>query len=156
MTRPLVVVVGLACVVVMAGCMKHTYTVGAGAPAGEIVYEHWHHHWLFGLIGDENLDLKRICPSGNATIHEETSFLNGLVAALIGVIYSPTTVTIRCADGSTAELELDERQVSRIVTDPRFLEFVKWSAPEHLEAVKLALRERYGLTVEGEKIAAAH
>ena len=36
-----------------AGCYRHTYTVGAGAPAGPLVYDHWHHHWLWGIINPD-------------------------------------------------------------------------------------------------------
>ena len=71
-------------VMVTAGCYEHTYTVGRGAPAGPIVYEEWQNHWLGGLIGHDTHELETVCPSGNATIHDEQSFLNGLVSALTG------------------------------------------------------------------------
>ena len=54
-------------VLVVAGCYQHTYTVGAGAPAGPIVYDEWQSHWLGGLIGGRTHDLGGTCPSGNAT-----------------------------------------------------------------------------------------
>jgi hypothetical protein len=123
----------------MTGCMKHTFTVGRGAPLNsEVVYDHWHHHWIFGLIGDLNVDINHLCPSGNATIHEETSFLNGLIAALIGGLYNPTTVTVRCAGGDVTEIDLSADDVHRIVTDPRFLDLVEEEAPDRLLEVMLA------------------
>ena len=104
----------LAC----AGCYRHTYTLGAGAPAGPLVYDRWQHHWLWGLINpDRQLALKAVCASGDATIDTEMSFLNGLVNALTWGIYSPTTVKIRCA-GASANLELDAEDIARIVADP--------------------------------------
>ena len=39
-------------IVVAAGCYEHTYTIGAGAPAGPVVYGEWQSHWLAGLIGE--------------------------------------------------------------------------------------------------------
>ena len=84
------------------GCMKHTYDVGAGAPRGKVVYDNWESHWLFGIIGETQLDIKEICPSGNATIHDETDFLTGLVGALIGIIYRPSKVTIRSGCKATS------------------------------------------------------
>jgi len=134
----LVVVLGL----LLTGCFKHTYQVGAGAPEGEVVYKHWHHHWLFGLIRPElqkTLDLNKFCPSGDATIHEEQSFVNGLINVLVGIIYSPTTVTIRCGDGSQARIELSEEQVAGLVRDPLFPLIVDQVVPERLDEVNLAL-----------------
>ena len=126
----------------LGACFQHTYTVGTGAPEGEIVYKHWHHHWLFGTIRpklQKNLDVEKFCPSGNATIHQEVSFVNGLIDVLIGIIYSPTTVEIRCDDGQLAEVELDGEDIAAIVSDPVFLDVVAEVAPERLEETRLAL-----------------
>ncbi len=128
----------------LTACFQHTYNVGAGAPDGEIVYRHWHHHWIFGLIRPElqkELDLEKFCPSGNATIHQKVSFVNGLVDVLIGFIYSPTTVEIRCDDGSTARIDLAEEQVARILADPRFPDLVREVAPDRLAVTLAALDE---------------
>ena len=138
-------------ILAMTGCFKHTYHVGTGAPDGELVYKHWHHHWVFGLIGGESLDqaidLKKICPSGNATIHEEISFVNGLVDVLIGIVYSPTTVTIRCAESSEPiEVNLSAEEVTQIVTDPYFILAVERMVPHRLEAVFLALENNQKTT----------
>ena len=140
----------LASALVLAGCFQHTYVVGKGAPEGEVVYKHWHHHWLFGTIRpklQEELLVSEYCASGNATIHQEMSFVNGLINVLIGIIYSPTTVTIQCDDGTTAEIELDAEDVARIVNDPTFLEVVAELVPERLEETRLALA---GLAAETE------
>jgi hypothetical protein len=67
-------------------------TVGQGAPGAPVVYEEWQQKWLAGLIGDTNLDVEQRCPSGNATIHDEHTFLNGLVGILTPGIFTPTTV----------------------------------------------------------------
>ncbi len=128
----------------IGGCFQHTYTIGKGGAHGEQVYKNWHHHWLFGLIRPKHqktLDVAKLCPSGNATIHERVSFVNGLIDVLVGIVYSPTTVTILCDDGSRAELELDEQQVSQIVTDPRFLILVEELAPLRLAEARTALAQ---------------
>jgi len=132
----------VALVISMPACLKHTYVVGSGAPQGEITYKHWHHHWLFGLIRPElqnELDVDKFCPSGNATVHEETSFANGLVDVLTTFIYAPTTVTIRCQEGGEAEVELDADAVARITRDPNFLRFLEEVAPERVGAARAAL-----------------
>ena len=122
----------------LAGCYEHTFTVGAGAPQGPVVYDHWENFWLDGLIGHHKYDIEEICPSGNATIEGYQSFLNGFVTGLTVGIYSPTTLKIRCQTGRRADLELSAEDVERIVLDERFLEAVGEVMPERLEEVREA------------------
>jgi hypothetical protein len=120
--------------VAAAGCYHHSFTVGAGAPGGALVHDEWRHHWLWGLVDpDSDLELRQVCPSGDATIEGEVTFLNGLVHVLTSGIYTPTTVRVRCS-GTRAELdlELDADEVARIVEDPVFLLWVSHVVPEHL------------------------
>ena len=126
-------VVGL--VLVLASCYEHTYTVGGGAPASPVVYGEWQHHWLGGLIGERTHEMGEICPSGNATIHDEQTFLNGLVTALTGGIYAPTTVTIRCSTGQSAQLQLSKKEIVSILTAPAFRERVETVLPGRLRNV---------------------
>jgi hypothetical protein len=129
----------LAVVLALVGCFKHTFTVGNGAPEGAVVYDHWHSHWLFGIIGEENVDVHKLCPSGNATIHEETTFVNGLIGAFIGLIYYPTTVTIRCHGGrADATINLTTAQMAALVADPGFISLVEEVAPERVRDARLA------------------
>ena len=142
MKKVLPLTLALAVMLPLAGCFQHTFTVGTGAPDGELVYKAWHHHWLFGLIRPEYQDevlVSKVCPSGNATIHKETTFLNGLIDVLIGFLYSPTTVTITCDDGSQTEVELSAEEVAEIVNDPLFLEIVAERQPERLVEMRMAL-----------------
>ena len=119
------------------GCYKHTFNVGQGAPNGKQVYNSWHAHWLFGIIGDKELDIDQICPSGNATIHNEISFVNGLVGALIGVVHYPTTVWIKC-EQTTSALELSVDQAITLATHPDFLHYVGEVAPDLMEKAEKA------------------
>jgi Bor protein len=80
-----------------AGCFHHVYHVGTGAPAAPMVYNSWHNHFLFGIIGEDAVDVSRLCPSGNATIRNDITPINGVICVLIGVIYCPTTVEVHCA-----------------------------------------------------------
>lgn len=135
----LIVIVAVACVCATS-CWKHTFTVGAGAVDGQQVYKKWHHHFLFGLIGDTNVEVEKVCSSGNATIKDQHSFLNGLIQAVTFGIYGPTTVKVYCDDGKQANIELSGEQVSEIVNDPRFLWVVNDFVPERLAEVQTALR----------------
>ncbi len=143
-TSRLAILAAAALALALTGCLQHTVSIGTGAPEGALVYKNWHHHWLFGLIRPEHqeeLDLAAVCPSGNATLHEETSFVNGLVDALTWFIYSPTTVTILCDDGTETEIALSAGDVSRVIHDPRFPELVAEVAPARLAEAQAALED---------------
>ena len=118
-----------------AACYRHTIHFGGGAPTGELLYDHWEHFWIVGLIGDKMLDVEQICPSGRVTIEARQTFLNGLVAALTSGIYTPRRLRLRCEDGGTASIPLGSDDVHRIVNDERFSDWVAVDAPELLSAV---------------------
>jgi hypothetical protein len=104
--------VGLVCAALMVGCYKHTYTVGSGGNTDkDAEYSAWEAHWLAGLIGETDIDVKAICPSGNATIKDRHSFLNSVVNALVGIIYAPTTVEVYCGEGAPAALTVSPEQL---------------------------------------------
>ena len=127
----------LTLIIVTTGCFEHTYTMGQGASAAPVVYDEWHSQWLGGLIGERNLDINVLCPSGNATIHDEQSFLNGLVTVLTTGIYSPTTVKVRCEGGRSADVDLSRQEVIGIITAPAFLERIEAMVPERIEEARL-------------------
>jgi hypothetical protein len=142
MKRAATVLTVLGLTIGSSACLQHTYTLGHGAADAEIVYKHWHHHWLFGLIRPElqqQLDVARLCPSGNVTIHQEMSFANGLVDVLTFFIYTPTTVTVQCDGGETGDVELSADTVARITRDPRFLDYVAEVTPRRLDEARTAL-----------------
>ncbi len=125
---------GLVLVVLIgaAACHRHSFVVGTGGNLNaEPKYSHWHAHWLLGLIGEESVDVKSVCPSGNATIKDHMSFLNGLVAVLIGIVYSPTEVEVYCDDsGKSAKLMLTPDQMQRLALRPEVQEWIRSENPE--------------------------
>lgn len=130
-----VVTLCLALAFAFTGCMKNQYTIGSGSPTdGPPDSSRWNAHWLFGLVGEDNAEVAKICPSGNATIKERTTFVNGLIGALVGVIYKPTTVQIWCSGGSTAQLELSPEDLRRAALTPEA------SALAHAESDELGAR----------------
>jgi len=136
MTRGLgTTLMSAALLLVLTGCYEHTFTVGAGAPSAPVAYDHWENFWLDGLIGHTKMDLEEMCPSGNATVEVNQTFLNGFVRVLTVGIYAPTTIKIRCETGRRSDLELSSEDVQRIVLDERFLEVVEATMPERLEEV---------------------
>ena len=159
------------CCVVAAlstGCFKHSHVVGAGGDVeSEPAYSRWESHWFFGIIGESELNVNEVCPSGNATIKDRVSFLNGLVGALIGIVWYPSTVKVYCDQGGAAaerskaketaddvdeaaeepaeqiedeiSLTLTPEQMRRIALDPRTLEYVRKHAPEWQSELRAAI-----------------
>ena len=77
------------------------------------------------------------CASG-APARYTTSrpFLNGLVSALTAGIYAPTTVTIRCSTGQSAQLQLSRKEIVSILTAPAFRERMETVLPGRLREVE--------------------
>jgi hypothetical protein len=105
----------------VSACFKHSYTVGTGGNTSrDATYGKWHSHFLFGIIGEKDVAVRDVCPSGNGTVKDEVSFVNGLVGALVGVIYYPSTVEVFCADngGKAATVTLSPATMREIARDP--------------------------------------
>jgi len=123
---------GIALVLLSTACYEHTVTVGAGAPQGPVVYDHWENFWIAGLSGHTRVDVEELCQSGDATVYMRQTFLNGLVSGLTSGIYTPMTVTVRCADGSRSEVRLNAEDMAGLATDPNLLKWVDEMLPERL------------------------
>ena len=98
---------------------------------------------LFGLVSaKKDLDVKQLCPSGNVQIEDKHTFVNQLLGTLTFGIWRPTTVIVRCADGSgQMEIEVDEKLARAIVTDPLFIQIVFELYPERVPEVQMALQQ---------------
>jgi hypothetical protein len=107
-------------------CFKHSYTVGTGGNTShDPQYAKWHSHFLYGIIGEKDVAVREVCPSGNGTVKDEISFVNGLVGALVGIVYYPTTVEVYCAEGGKAAmLTLSPATMRAIASDPKTSEAV--------------------------------
>ena len=140
------VLVGLVLVIFVGvvGCHRHSFVVGSGGNLNVAPkYSHWHAHWLFGLIGEETVEAKSVCPSGNATVKDQMSFLNGLVALFIGIVYSPTEVEIFCDDsGRSAKLMLSPEQMQKLALRPEVQEWIRFEDPELAATLDRAIAKR--------------
>lgn len=108
MNRLAFMLVALTTVSSAAGCF--TTTVHSGRPvepSPAVVLDgveaaefddRWHHGFVNGVAEvNGNYNLRHICPDGWAEVKTEESFLTGLVTLATGFVYSPQTVSIRCA-----------------------------------------------------------
>ena len=96
-------------VLASSACFTTVLRSGESANAARLENDRrWHHGVIWGIAELSGpYDLKKICPNGWAEVTTETSFLNGLLTSLTSSIYTPQSVTIRCA-GEEAEQEEGE------------------------------------------------
>jgi hypothetical protein len=104
-----------AAVVLSAGCYSTTIRNGsATATTPSIEFDgKWHSGLIYGIAELSGpYDLSKICPSGWAEIHTETSFVNGVVQALTFGVYNPQSVTVKCQPESGAPATTDASAAS--------------------------------------------
>lgn len=81
--------------------MKNTYLTGAPIGAEQKQKANF---YLFGLIGEEDIDLNQVCPNGVARVQNVTNVGDCLLAGVTINIYTPRTVKVSCAAGNAYEL----------------------------------------------------
>jgi hypothetical protein len=90
------VAAGITACVLLSGCFHQQFETGL-APSATVVTKPWHPSWFFGLVAGAPIDVRSQCPSGVAKVSTRMTFLNGLVAAFVGIIITPHEVTVTCA-----------------------------------------------------------
>src|SRR5438105_10487103 len=98
----------LLCALALGGCYKATFIRDAQAVRGE-EHDEWTSFFVFGLVGEQNLDVKQFCPDGRfAEIQTGANFLTGLVSLVTIGIYTPRKVYVTCAIAAGSAMpELD-------------------------------------------------
>ena len=84
----------LTVALLMTSCYSITFTVGQGAKTGVEVVDR-NHYLIGGLAPIKWLTPKQWPGAKDYTVTIEHTILDGLLAALTGGIYTPTTVKIR-------------------------------------------------------------
>lgn len=97
----------LACAVLAAGCYKATFIRDPQAERGA-EHDQWTSFFIFGLVGEQNLDVHEFCPAGRvAEVQTGANFATGLVTFVTLGIYAPRKVYVTCAADAKATLEID-------------------------------------------------
>lgn len=130
-------VVGLVAFGALFGCYTNVYTYGTGAPlTSRPVYSNWQNHFFFGLIGNPTVDVRKFCPSMNATVINQVSLINAAINVLTLNMYTPTTTTIYCADtGATLEVPFTQEQAEEMAASPEFIDLVREEMPSRVDEV---------------------
>jgi Bor protein len=77
-------------------CYHATIETGL-TPSTVQVKEEWAASWIGGLVPPKTVSTAAQCPSGVARVETQHSFLNWLVGALTGGIFTPMTIVATCA-----------------------------------------------------------
>lgn len=85
-----------------AACYHATVETGL-APSTTKVEEGWAAGWIFGLVPPSTVSTAAQCPGGVAKVETYHSFLNMVVQALTGGIFTPMTIVATCASGAHAD-----------------------------------------------------
>jgi hypothetical protein len=81
--------------VLMTSCFTLTYSVGEGAKTGVVVQEK-NHYLIYGLAPIKTSDPTKMAGGAkDYTVTVQHTFVDGLLNAITGGIYSPTTTTVR-------------------------------------------------------------
>jgi len=97
----------LAALAATAGCYKATFIRDPQAIRG-VEHDQWTNFFVFGLVGEQNLDVHQFCPDGRvAEVQTGANFLTGIVSLFTIGIYTPRKVYVTCAADRSALLELD-------------------------------------------------
>jgi hypothetical protein len=136
MTRWLGALALVVCGATSMGCYKYTIRVGDGGNlSGPPTRVEAANHFVYGAVGEGQLDITNVCPSGSATVKiSQTVVDNVLQWALGGVLWQPSTMEVYCGNSRAASvLELDEERARQLAASPAFLDAVEALAPERMD-----------------------
>jgi hypothetical protein len=93
--------IGLALALSACATHKINYTNPAVAAGGQ-THETRQSFYLWGLVGGDQVDLAKLCPTGVSSIESKTGVGDQVFTMLTGGLYSPMSVAVQCAAGSVA------------------------------------------------------
>lgn len=62
---------------------------------------------FWGLVGQYEVDLAAVCPTGVSSIHQVATFGDMCISGCTLGIYNPRTVEITCASGKAFKMDVD-------------------------------------------------
>lgn len=84
-----------------SGCYKATFMSNPSVVRGQD-YDQWNSFFLWGLVGEETLDVRQFCGGGQvAQVRTGANVLTGLVSVVTLGIYAPRMAYVWCAAGVT-------------------------------------------------------
>lgn len=93
-----------------SGCASYNTRIVTGLPPGGEVKEQGSTFYVYGLVGDQTVDLAQVCPAGVASVQTQMSAGDKLLTAITLGIYSPMSMVVECAGGNAFVLEPDDEK----------------------------------------------
>lgn len=90
----------------LGGCYKNTIVTGATASSS--THKEKANFFIYGLIGEHDVDVAGICPNGVAWMQSRMDVGDCLLSCITFSLYTPLTVEVKCSSGSAYLLEPDE------------------------------------------------
>lgn len=88
-----------ASLVALSGCYKVSHTTGAPKAGGS--HTEKASFFLWGLVGEADVNVDQICPSGVAWFQNRAEFVDSVVGCITCGLYQPMTIEVVCASGSS-------------------------------------------------------
>jgi hypothetical protein len=102
----------LAAAFLATGC--YTVRFQSNLAPGGAQFEEKGDFFLWGLLGEKEVDLKKLCPAGASRWQNQQTFLDGLIGAVTIGIYIPRTINVECAGKKAAAGAVDEALLAQI------------------------------------------
>jgi hypothetical protein len=102
----------LAATFLATGC--YTTRFQSNLAPGGAKYEEKGNFFLWGLVGEKEVDLKKLCPAGASRWQNEQTFVDGLLGFITIGIYIPRTIEVECTAGKAGALGGEADLVSQI------------------------------------------
>lgn len=99
--------------VLLSGCMRNT--ISTGKPPGAY-HELKGKFFLYGIVGQEDVNVGQLCPNGVSKIEEKTGVGDWLLTCVTVSIYTPRSIKVTCTSGSAYLLVPDEENNQTVVT----------------------------------------
>jgi hypothetical protein len=95
----------LSAVLLATGC--YTTRFQSNLAPGGAKFEEKGNFFLWGLVGEKEVDLKKMCPAGPARWQNQQTFVDGLIGAVTLGIYIPRTINVECTGAKAIMTPID-------------------------------------------------
>jgi hypothetical protein len=90
------IIAALVTLAATTGCYKATFVEDPSALKRETNHEEWASHYVFGLVGDKEYDVREWCPNGTGMVRTGGNVGTTALSIVTIGIYTPRKVYITC------------------------------------------------------------
>ena len=105
----------IAAAILATGC--YTVRFQTNLEPGGAKFEEKGNFFLWGLVGEKEVNLKKMCPAGPARWQNQQTFVDGLIGVVTIGIYIPRTISVECTGAKSMMTPIDGDLLSQIALD---------------------------------------